>query len=184
VFSAYSLGPLVVTPPTAPHVSGIGARSGRATGGQQLTIVGSNFDPGSIVTFGGVASPHVQIDASGTRIIATTPPHAPGAVSVNVNGDNGRSPTWTTTFIRYIGAPLPTGVTPNRGTFQGGTHVVITGSRLNDATVMIGNKRLRVLSESSNRLIVAAPSGHRGAHAALTLSTAGGSARAATFTWT
>jgi hypothetical protein len=183
-FSAYALGPVDVTPATAPHVSAISAATGAATGGRQLTIVGSNFDPGSTVTFGGVASPLVQIDPSGTRIVATTPAHAPGYVTVNVSGDNGRSPTWARSLFLYVGAPHPTGVSPNRAPYRGGTRIAITGSRLNGASVMIGNMHVKVLSATSNRLVIAAPSGHRGKHAELVLANAGGSVRAATFSWT
>jgi hypothetical protein len=184
VFEAYALGPLNVTPVTAPHVSAVGPSTGTSTGGQQVTITGTNFDPSATVTFGGVPASNVQVDPSGTSIVATTPPHSPGPATVNVTGDNGRSPTWAKTLYQFIGAPRPTAVSPNQGPYRGGTRVVIVGSRLNGASVKIGDTRVKVLSATSSRLVIAAPSGRRGTHAALTLSNAAGSVRAANFTWT
>jgi hypothetical protein len=183
VFAAYALGPMTVTAATAPHVSSLSATSGTAAGGQQITITGTNFDPGSTVTFGGVAVRNGHIDASGTHIVVTSPAHAPGTISVNVNGDNGRSPTWAKTLYTFVAAPHPTGVSPARGTYRGGTHVVIVGSRLTGASVLIGKTRVKVLSATSTRLIVAAPSGRRGTRAALVLSNAGGAVRAGNYTW-
>src|SRR5262249_46336385 len=136
VFAAYAVGPLSVTPPTAPHVRAVGPTGGKATGAQHITIVGTNFQAGSTLTFGGVRSPRVFVDGSGTRIVAMTPPHSPGPVTVNVTGANGKSPSWGKSRFQFVGAPRPTALSPNRGPHRGGTHVLIVGTRLNGAGVM------------------------------------------------
>ena len=73
-----------------PAVSGVSPKTGSTTGGTAVTITGTNFASGATVTFGGAAATNVVI-VSGTKITATTPAHAAGAVmvTVTVNGQSG-----------------------------------------------------------------------------------------------
>jgi len=89
------------TPGSAPAISSASPSSGSTNGGTAVTIIGTNFVSGSMVTFGGTAASDVTV-ASSTSISATTPAHAAGAVNVVVSDNNGSSTltngfTFTTT---------------------------------------------------------------------------------------
>jgi hypothetical protein len=78
-----------------PVVSGINPASGPQAGNTTVTVTGTGFTPGSMVTFGGVPATSVTIDPSGDQLTAASPAHAPGAVHVRVSnqvGDSRRGP--------------------------------------------------------------------------------------------
>ena len=105
--------------------------TGPSSGATRVTITGNNFlQSGTTrVFFGGVAATNVTV-VSATRIDATTPAHAPGAVDVVVLQD-GYAAT-----LRYDAPGAFTyyfqgqagGVTPNKGYISGGDSVIINGS--------------------------------------------------------
>ncbi len=76
-------GPSVV-PPTVAHIA---PDAGSTAGGTLVSITGSNFAPGVIVTIGGVAATDIVVKDSAT-LSAKTGAHAVGAASVvvSVNG--------------------------------------------------------------------------------------------------
>lgn len=78
--------------PAAPAitVTGVSPASGLSTGGEVIDITGSGFSGGSrpTVTLGGTAATDVTV-VSDTRITATTPARAAGAVDVTVSRDGG-----------------------------------------------------------------------------------------------
>ena len=75
--------------PAAPLVTGLGHRSGPA--GTSVTIIGHGFSGASAVRFGGSAAAPFTVD-SDTKITATAPAHADGAVPVTVVTAQGSSP--------------------------------------------------------------------------------------------
>ena len=77
---------------SAPAVALVSPDSGWEFGGLPVTIMGTNFQDGAIVTFGGAQASDVVVVDSNT-ITATTPAHAAGAVDVvvrNPDGEEGR----------------------------------------------------------------------------------------------
>jgi hypothetical protein len=74
-------------PPTA---SAIDPATGEAAGGTNVTITGTNFVAGSVVSFGGLGADNVLV-VNPTTITATTPPHSAGIVSVTVTNPIGQS---------------------------------------------------------------------------------------------
>ena len=127
------------TPP--PVITSISPSSGPASGGTQVTITGSGFRAGAIVSFGGVDA--ATSVTSGTGIRAVAPAHAPGAVDVRVRNVDGQSATVSGGFTYIDDAPPPapvvTSISPASGTTEGGTAVTISGSNFAaGATVMIG----------------------------------------------
>jgi hypothetical protein len=68
----------------SPTVTSISPTSGPISGGTLVTITGSSFVAGVIVTFGGAGATGVNV-ASATSITATTPSHAAGVVDVVVS---------------------------------------------------------------------------------------------------
>ena len=71
---------IYVVPPT---VSSVSPNSGSTAGGTAVTITGTNFAAGAMVTFGGVAATNVAF-VNTTTITATTPSGSAGAVTVTV----------------------------------------------------------------------------------------------------
>jgi IPT/TIG domain len=73
------------TPPgPAPSVTAVAPNSGSTLGGTKVTVTGTNFTSGVVVTFGGVAATSTQV-VSSTQLTTTTGEHASGAVDVVVS---------------------------------------------------------------------------------------------------
>jgi hypothetical protein len=97
---------------TAPTVSAVTPSFGPTTGGTLATIVGSNFQNGATVSFGGVAATGVAfVDAN--TLTAATPSHAAGSVSVAVTNPGPQTGTLANGFTYLNGARFYT-LTPCR----------------------------------------------------------------------
>ena len=98
----------------APKVSSISPNTGTANGGAAVTITGTGFQSGAIVTIGGTAATSVTV-VSSTSITARTPVHAAGAADVVVkNTDNqggAVSGGYTYTSATGGGSAAPAGAT-------------------------------------------------------------------------
>ncbi|HUR82005.1 MAG TPA: IPT/TIG domain-containing protein [Thermoanaerobaculia bacterium] len=92
------------TPP--PTVTGIAPAGGSLAGGTNVTITGTNFTAGSVVSFGGSAATNVVVVNANT-ITATSPAHDAGAVDVVVTNPLGQRPTLTNGFL-FTNAPIIT----------------------------------------------------------------------------
>ncbi len=98
-----------------PSVTGVAPDTGPAQGGTSVTVTGTNFVPGSVVEFDGVAAPTTF--ASADQLIATSPP-APAPTPVDVTVTTGGL-TSRANFLDTFGyifsqltittAPLPLG---------------------------------------------------------------------------
>lgn len=75
-------GPTEPTQAVGISITTVVPNSGPASGGTPVTVNGRNFTPSVGVQFGSVAA-SVQF-VNSNQVIATTPPHAPGAVDVTV----------------------------------------------------------------------------------------------------
>jgi hypothetical protein len=80
---------------------GVSPISGLTSGGQSVTITGSNLTGATGVLFGGVAASSFTIDSS-TQITATTPPDAAGTIDVTVTTPGGSSTTTTADRFQYV----------------------------------------------------------------------------------
>jgi hypothetical protein len=81
----------------APTVSSLSQSIGFATGGASLTVTGTNFRSGAVVTFDGVPATSVVV-VSSTAITLRTPAHAVGAVPVVVKNADNQSATLANAF--------------------------------------------------------------------------------------
>jgi hypothetical protein len=96
----------------APTVSAVTPSFGQTTGGAAATIVGTNFQSGATVSFGGAAATGVAfVDAN--ALTATTPAHAAGAVSVVVTNPDTQNGTLANGFTYLNGVRFYT-LTPCR----------------------------------------------------------------------
>ncbi len=112
----------------APSITTVSPAQGPIAGGTAVSITGSGFDNTAQVDFGG--SPCAITNVSATQILCNTGAHAAGMTNLTI--------TMTDTFpgvknnaFQYLGAaPGITSVTPNIGSYLGGTPVTIAGSGL------------------------------------------------------
>ena len=73
-----------------PTISSVSPNTGSTGGGASVTITGSNFQTGALVSFGTVSASKVTVN-SATQIQAVTPANAAGAVDVTVENLGGQS---------------------------------------------------------------------------------------------
>ena len=71
-----------------PAVASVAPATGSAGGGTSVTITGTAFTGATAVTFGGVSATSFTIN-SARSITAVAPPHAAGAVAIEVTTPNG-----------------------------------------------------------------------------------------------
>jgi hypothetical protein len=146
----------------APTVSSISPNSGTTGGGTALTITGTGFQAGATVRLGGTAATNVTV-VSSTSITATTAAHAAGAVNVVVTNAAQQSGTLANgyTYIVINPAPTVTSITPNAGTFNGGTSVTVTGTGfLSGATLSLGGTTATNVTVLSGASITATTPAH------------------------
>lgn len=126
--------------PQLPVVTGVSPSHGPDSGGDQVTLTGSNFTDATQVDFGEAgedwSGDFTVVDDS--HIQATVPRdwNAPETVDVTVDGPGGSSAVSAADQYRYDApaAPTITGVSPNTGPDTGGTQVTITGTDLGPET--------------------------------------------------
>jgi Concanavalin A-like lectin/glucanases superfamily/MBG domain (YGX type)/Bacterial Ig-like domain (group 3)/IPT/TIG domain/MBG domain len=87
-------------------LTGISPAEGPDTGGTQVTVTGTGFEPGMRLTFDGFDA--VIESITPTTIVATTPAHVPGTVWIAVfsSGPDGRV-AWIDAAFRYIDTSPP-----------------------------------------------------------------------------
>lgn len=112
-----------------PTVTGVTPGSGLKTGGDSVTITGTNFTATPTVTIGGALATSVTFINS-TTLSVVDPPHTVGTYDVTVTNPNGGSSTLPASFSYTELPPSVTGVSPASGAFTGGTPVTITGVNL------------------------------------------------------
>ncbi len=97
------------------------------TGGDPVTITGTNFLETPTVTFGGTLATSVTF-VNSTTLTAVVPAHTPGEVDVVVTNPDTQSATLTEGLTYTNLPPTITSITPNVGPSAGGTNVTIKGS--------------------------------------------------------
>ncbi|MGO9601160.1 MAG: IPT/TIG domain-containing protein [Isosphaeraceae bacterium] len=90
-----------LTMPAAPSVASVDPISGLTTGGESVTITGSNFTGATGVSFEGIASSTFTVN-SDTSITAIAPAESAGTVDVTVVTPNGSSATSAAEQFQYV----------------------------------------------------------------------------------
>lgn len=173
---------------TPPQIAAVTPPTGTTKGGTLVTITGKDLTGGPTVTFGGAAATISR--ATATKIVVTTPAHAPGKVAVAVTthrgsytGSTGNGDTFTdaTAFTFVTPTPRITSVTPPTGTTAGGTVVSVTGHFLTTASAVTfgGTPGTAVKVVSATLLTVTTPA-HGPGPVAVVVTTPGGTATKAT----
>jgi len=153
-----------------PTVAGVSSSVGPLSGGNTVTVTGTNFTGTPRVHFGSTPATNVTV-TSATTLTATAPAGS-GTVGVTVtnsaptgvSGSGPTSPTSSSDLYTYAPAPTVTGVSPNVGPSVGGTSVTVTGTSLTGATAVDfgSTPGTNVTVTSDSTLTVNAPAGTRG----------------------
>lgn len=143
-----------------PIVTGVSPNSGLTSGGEIVTISGSNFTGATSVFFGLNAA--IFLVNNDNTITATAPLGSEGTVHLIVTNADG--PSAPSVFDEYTYIALPTtpavsSISPTSGTVNGGTAVSITGSNFTGATnVLFGTTpATSFIVETDNSIIAIAP---------------------------
>ena len=142
---------------TCPPPTDVLPYAGPTSGGNTATIHGTGFTNATGVTFGGAASPSIQV-VSDTEITAVVPPGT-GTVSVGVNDAHGPLPSDPLRSYTYLSV---SGVSPPSGSASGGQTVTITGSGFTSAAgVVFGGTNLSpsFTVDSDTQITATVPSG-------------------------
>jgi microcystin-dependent protein len=135
-------------------VSSVSMTSGRAVGGDKVTISGSGFLNATTVLFGAGSGTFKVL--SDTALLVTTPP-GQGKVSVVVGTPLG----WSSGVVLFTYTPSITALSPSSGPSTGGTAVTVTGWGLTGTTeVKFGDRAATNLSVvNDTQLTLRSPSG-------------------------
>jgi len=119
---------------SAPALTSLSSSTGTVTGGDTITLTGTDFTGAGSVTFGGVAASFTI--TSSTTITATVPAQAAATVDVVVTTPTGTSAISSADQYTYTTStgPSVTGLSETSGSTAGGDLVNILGSNFTAAT--------------------------------------------------
>ena len=144
-------------------VTGISPATGPSSGATAVTITGTKFLTGAIVSFGQSTASSIKIINS-TTITAVAPRHVGGTVGITVTnkaGDTGTLPAaYVYTSTSPSTAPKLNVIHPNHGSPSGGDAVIISGSNLvKGMIVTIGGAPATITSFNTVSIHATTPSG-------------------------
>jgi hypothetical protein len=154
----------VLSVPVAADISGISPDNGPTDGGTTVTI-SSN---GDFLSANEPYEAHFDSDAGActrfddSTLTCTTPPHAVGTVPVTLWYFYGFFQVPGQTSFTYVDmtAPTLTGISPDSGTYLGGTLVTIIGTNLGSATeVKFGTSKASITSNTATSIVATTPPG-------------------------
>ncbi|WP_370374613.1 IPT/TIG domain-containing protein [Catenulispora sp. GP43] len=159
-----------VPPPT---VTSLSPAVGPATGGNTVTITGTNLTLTTAVHFGTAAATGLVIVSDNQ--IRVQAPSGSGTVAVTVTAPGGTSlPGVGSPYYTYVAAPVINALNPAQGPSSGGNGVTITGSNLGRAeSVLIGGNEAPFVAVSDTELVAVSPGGSPGS-VTVTVTTPGG----------
>ncbi|MDP2341565.1 MAG: IPT/TIG domain-containing protein [Deltaproteobacteria bacterium] len=101
----------------APRLDAVTPDSGNSEGGQLITIIGADFQPGAVVVVGGSVCDDITVLAD--SITCTVPAGEPGVVDVVVVNPDGQSGILVGGYA-HLGPPVIVAVIPEEGPVTGG----------------------------------------------------------------
>jgi hypothetical protein len=162
-----------VLPLPAPTITSASPIFGNA--GATVTINGTNFVNGCVVTFGGVAAAITTQTA--TQIVTSVPVGVPCPGTIKVTNPDGQFAT------RPFNQPLVTGTLFGTGSAAGGANFYIYGQGLAaPCTVTIGGNPANVVTNTTSQIICQTPPGLIGV-APVVVTTAQGCTATTTYTY-
>ncbi|MFI0221386.1 IPT/TIG domain-containing protein [Streptomyces lydicus] len=164
----------------APALSSLSPATGPTSGGNTVTLNGTNLSGATVVLFG--PNPATVLTNTATQITVIAPAGSPSAVAVTVTTAGGMSNALTYT---YVAAPVPvlSTLSPPSGPPSGGNTVTLSGTGLSGATsVKFGASPATILTTSATQVTVIAPANTGTVN--VTVTTAGGTSNALPYTYT
>lgn len=129
-----------------PLATSVSPRKGTPRGGTLITLAGSNFVEGTVITVGGATATNVSV-LSPTSLTAWVPPDAvagqsaqavgPRVVDIVVTNPDGQTSTLAAAYTYDTVSPTVSSVSPSSGTLTGGTRVTIRGTEFGAGTVVL-----------------------------------------------
>ncbi|MEV7472008.1 IPT/TIG domain-containing protein [Streptomyces kronopolitis] len=143
----------------APAANDLSTRLGPATGGNTVSVFGSNLTLTSAVKFG--TTPATGITVVSDSQLTVTAPAGSGTVVVTVTTPGGTSTAATgNPYYTYLGAPALTSLTPSHGPDLGGDAIVLAGSNLTYTdTVTFGDIPASFAAISDTQVVATSPGG-------------------------
>lgn len=143
----------IFVPPT---ISSISPASGSTSGGDLITITGSNLSNASRVAFDG-ASSKITANTASTITVKTPSHNTTGAVDVAVTTPGGNV-TDSKAYRYLLLPPIISGISPKSGSIQGGNSVTISGAHLSDpASITFDGANATLIANTPNSITVTAP---------------------------
>lgn len=121
-----------------PTITSISPSSGSERGGTRVTIRGTSFTEPATVTFDDLPATSVVV-LDEVSVSATTPPHAPGMVTVKVTTAGGTAEL--PAAFRYHRELIILAISPQRIPEEGGVPVSITGKGFDDNTIVLFDRK-------------------------------------------
>jgi alpha-tubulin suppressor-like RCC1 family protein len=145
----------------APKVKKLEPSSGASTGGQTVTITGTEFTGATSVKFGSTNAVEYTVESS-TTIVAKAPALPVGTVDVTVTTAGGTSEI--ASVDKYKSMPIVLSITPTSGPAAGGSSVTVTGSGFvtgtTATTFKFGTTKAKTVSCSSSTTCVVTSPAH------------------------
>jgi hypothetical protein len=111
----------------APQVTAVTPDNESDAGQKVVTITGTGFVPGAIVSFGSTPAARATVNSSGTSLeVAAPAAGTAGSVDITVKTAAGTSAVSTADLFAY-GTPVVTGDIPGVGPLPGGNDVIVVG---------------------------------------------------------
>lgn len=159
-------------------LAGVTPPSGPLSGGNTVTLTGSNLIEATAVRFGATPATSFTV-VSDTRITAVVPAGSAGLSSVTVTTVGGTSNPVSYT---YLAAPGITTLVPNQGSTSGGSTATLTGSNFAPTTtVRVGGAPTGFTVVSDTHLVADIPAGAAGP-VDVTVTSPGGTSTPAVYT--
>src|SRR6185437_8265434 len=111
-----------------PTITGLTPKYGPQSGGNTITITGTDFTATTTVAFGTQPGTTVAVNSPTTLTVKVPAATAPGDVTVTVTTPGGKAFPLPTTPYAYFGQPTIASITPPAGSLAGGSTVAIGGT--------------------------------------------------------
>jgi IPT/TIG domain len=154
--------PSAFTYSSGPSLTSISPNTGPVTGGTTVTILGSGFQSGSRVTFGGIAATSVTL-VSSTQVQAVSPVSSAGTVAIAVANPDSQSGTLDSAFTYYhtvglswtASSTTASGYNVYRSSTSGGPYIrlnlnLLSSTSFNDNNVQAGQTYFYVTTAVNN----------------------------------
>ncbi|MFD7511628.1 IPT/TIG domain-containing protein [Streptomyces sp. NPDC059853] len=165
----------------APTLTGLDPHFGPTTGGNTVSVFGTNLTGATAVHFGGQPATGVTVVNDGQ--VTATAPAGTGTVVVTVTTPGGTTdPSVGNPYYTYVAQPALAGLSPDTGPAAGGTSVTLSGTALTYTEQVFFGAAPATFAALSDTLVLATSPPGTGS-VPVTVRTPGGTSNPLTFTY-